>query len=501
MQKIITSIPFLLIALGLAVIGRNNSFESYNTAFITGSIAVGLFAVNFSFLQYGFSPYKSILRTINSRQVWYSVLVIILSLTPLIALAVDVCSVGLAAFMTLPMLTYSAIFLWIIAREESSPAVLTKRIINEKSLDLFVKSYLIKKKELSLSNQKFDFSSLDEAPLHDFRSASENIYLESDPFNLIYNIIVISISNSDTHIYDSSLKNLFLTCDRIKNLPNAAKGDYVALEEHFFVILKRISISTFELDKTGLFSYRFLTICDSYIRYKSSKILQTQKIVYETVSIAVDLTKRILSKSEWQRPLTLISCCRNICQKGMHDKKRETGSDGLFFARLEYLPSSIKLIGQEAIKQKDSDYLFRCLEELGYIGVSAIKNNLYQLVRSCVQFLVQLGRESRAGKIQCFWQSCALEPWQHAEERIWWIFSWLRCIPEDNREMYVGLFERAYSRLNGKEINFSIEIENDQLIVSQSSSGLPHQEQIISNRYVSLIDYSNPENIKEHKLY
>jgi hypothetical protein len=109
------------------------------------------------------------------------------------------------------------------------------------------------------------------------------------------------------------------------------------------------------------------------------------------------------------------------------------------------LPNVIKTLGQEAIIIRNSDFLYRCLDALGWLGCSAVKNNSRDVGLACLQGLIQLGRESRAANLECFWSNCSLLPFDHAYERIDWMLTWVISITQDKRESWLDYWVEEYN--------------------------------------------------------
>ena len=179
----------------------------------------------------------------------------------------------------------------------------------------------------------------------------------------------------------------------------------------------------------------------------------------------------------------------------------ENGTDILYANRILSMISGIKMIGESAITIKNSDVVYRALEDLGYLGCTAVKKNELTAVTKCLQSIVQLGRESNANKLKCFWTHCALETVDHAEQRIYWMMTWISKTPAKDHEQYLRSFMTAYSRLSGKKTILSHNLEEGKSIFTIKKTEEDHIESISDGRYYRTVDYSNPNEVKELKLY
>jgi len=206
--------------------------------------------------------------------------------------------------------------------------------------------------------------------------------------------------------------------------------------------------------------------------------------------------------------LAPIVVARQITQKGVDEPPTTDKPIGekpieelMFRHQLPQLTNVIKTIGHKAIEQKDTDILYRCLDAFGWLGCSAIKTDNQEVGKVCLRALCQLGRESRAAKLECFYSKCALEPWQHAEQRIGWILTWLPKLAEEVQKNWMRSIVEAYSRLHGFDVTIKIEQRNDKPFFGIEISKTPHTcgySDLDGNRTV---DYSGVNFLKDLELY
>src|ERR1700722_6277154 len=137
--KILLSIPFLAIGVLIHFFFKHANLESFDPSFISISLTIATFSISFSFLQYTFSPYKSLLRSITTRQLIFTYTTLIVALAPLAALVVNKSMVPDVSLVTIPLLTYNILLLWAIAYEECDPLFLLNRARKQKKLLEFLK--------------------------------------------------------------------------------------------------------------------------------------------------------------------------------------------------------------------------------------------------------------------------------------------------------------------------------------------------------------------------
>lgn len=176
----------------------------------------------------------------------------------------------------------------------------------------------------------------------------------------------------------------------------------------------------------------------------------------------------------------------------------------------------IKRVGSYAITGGDVETLYRCLESLEWLGCSLAahcalpEHNEDEPLKACISSLVQLGREARNQKLQCFWDRCILPPHIHAEEKLGAILNLLEQIPVSSGEEKFYLqqtISEAYGRLRGYECRiepnpksnpkFWIKDETD-----EHGKKVPMIASMVGGKgYDWQIDYSDVSELKEYTLH
>jgi hypothetical protein len=94
-----------------------------------------------------------------------------------------------------------------------------------------------------------------------------------------------------------------------------------------------------------------------------------------------------------------------------------------------------------------------------------------------------------------------LETIDHADERIWWMLSWVTHLDEKSQKQWVETFQTAYSRLRGFKREIEIAEENGNKGFRFKDSEEPYKESFSKDNYFKTVDYSDFNEIKEFKLY
>ncbi|KUJ54814.1 hypothetical protein AR686_14605 [Chryseobacterium aquaticum subsp. greenlandense] len=394
------------------------------------------------------------------------------------------------------------LILLILSTEESNPKYLLRRMLNNNEVTNFLKRYEIEVKDQINHLKKLEFSKIDETPMHDFgESKYQTILIRNNPFDYINETIEISIKNSDIDKFDSTIDGYLVFINKILN-------HKICLESEFKFKIQKLVKNSFEKVAILISEYpnnknlqnTFIEKVGVYLKGKALENKQTEEVYLNIVSSLTTFAKKMLDVDNSDGALFIVSLNRQLAQKGIYDLSNNE-EDKFFEINLSIFPSEIKVIGQKAVELKNSDFLYRCLEELGYLGCTAIKNNNYHISIQCLQSLVQLGREARANNVKCFWSHCMLETIDHAEERIWWMLSWINHLDLKSQQQWVETFQTAYSRLRGFKREIEIVNDNGKSLFRFKDIDEPYKESFSNGEYYRTVDYSDFKEIKEFKLY
>jgi hypothetical protein len=394
------------------------------------------------------------------------------------------------------------IFLIVVSSEESNPQYLLAKKLSNRRLKRFFKNFDKEQKRHLKELENLEFSKVDETPMHDFGKSKYNtVTIRNNPFDFVNEMIDIAVLNSDVEIFKTAIKSFILLIDKVLSNEIITDAD-VKFKIHKLVnnSFERFVFSIGERSKNKTLQNIFLENISIYLKRQALIHKQTIEININFVVSLSSFAIKILDQGNRDGALYIVSLNRQLAQKGIYDPPNKH-ENRFFELQLPTYPIQIKVIGQKAVEMKNSDFLYRCLEELGYLGCTAIKHDDYHVGIECLQSLVQLGREARANNVRCFWTHCMLETIDHADQRIWWMLSWVPQMDEKEQNRWIESFESAYSRLLGfrrkiirKEINNKIGFE---FIDSEE----PYIERYTEEHYQKEVDYSDFNEVKEFRLY
>jgi hypothetical protein len=161
----------------------------------------------------------------------------------------------------------------------------------------------------------------------------------------------------------------------------------------------------------------------------------------------------------------------------------------------------ITRMGIAAAQHDHSDLHYRCMDGLGFLGVTAIRTHSTTLAIACMSGLVQLGRIARARNLPCFWDRCGLLPDAHAEDRIGWMISWVTHYDANGRERWARTSGDALSRLRGTRTNVQFAEEGGRVKYHIVTTDQPYAIGILDDGRHAQVDYSDPTMLKDFMLY
>jgi len=494
----------IIVSVLLFALVNPDTLHGFEGSLAAVNLSLAVFAINFSFVGYQLSAYRHLYRGISSKQIAASITVLLLGIAAYLVMGFSPRLSPFVALGILPILAFCSVALLMLAKHETNGEVILERMTSsenvKKILDEFAQG--IKRDEESL--EKISLSKRGEKPTHEYDWKLTPRTNANDPFDTLATIAAIAIKNDDLKTFGRCVETGLRKLDQSiayaqKNHAEAYRLNQI-VRNHAENSLRRIFNVVCEKDKGGTFTRTFQDLAARYVITKADLSKQCSDEVFFVLGLMTKIGNQALDYDVRDLVLSPVIVARQIVQKGVDKPLLANEATGVrsidvfeFHHALPRLTNSIKQVGHAAIEKKDAEILYRCLDAFGWLGCSAIKCNDHGVGAACLRGLCQLGRESKAGKLECFWSRCALEPWQHAEERIGWILSWLPQQPKDKHNHWLRSIVAAYSRLHGFE--FSIESQED-------NGELQFQPVVSESPYKSDgSDYSDPASLKDMELY
>ncbi len=497
-------LPFLILSGILYFITQSGNFQTYNRAFITASITIAIFAINFSFLQLQNNKYKQLQNKISGQQLTFSIITLFVSLSPLITLAIDETYVPTISFVAIPLLAYSSILLWQISYDSINPKFLITKNNKERKLKCFLKNFDKENLKKQAFLKEYDSIIPTETPMHDFGSSKfATIFVKDDPFFTIRNICTLSLENGDISVFIQAIESFFELIEKYLDYEVKEKKDSrFKLYQHIEYNLSSIFSKAVGINEKTDFQNKLIETSTIFFKKSSEKYLQTHELVRNLLGAQFKFSMKIVENGNISGAMIFTSTCRYLVQKGIiNPPPKKDNEHGFFMTQLPFLSGYIKELGSKAVEINDSDFLYRCLEELGYLGCTGVKNNDFTTGKLALQYIVQLGRESRAKEMKCFWTHCALEPWEHAHERIWWLLSWVATLDKSTHRSWLDIFEIGYSRILGFKVELTSGEKDGKVGFGIKETKEKHIEGFSKDGYHKSVDYSDFKELKELELW
>jgi len=500
--------------------------ERFHTALFTINVTIAVFAANFSFIAYQFSPYRALLRKISGRQVLAAGTTLLAAILPIAILVIEERWAPTAAVLALPFVSLASILLNQLASSEVDPDRLISRAASSRRI-LNFKSNLIR----ALSANEIEVvekgpQGIEPRPTHEFGWKHPPDVSEEDPFGFLASFATISVSNSDIGAFERALVKTLEAMSLIAGHPTYSRpkrslfkkkssvsnssDEWENVLTHAASTLERIGIIARENDKTDTFSSKYLNKCTSFLLQTAFTDFRQAKLAFAIFGAMMPVAKHLIRKNQLSVVIAPIIAARQLAAQavrlGRH--KNMSGEDMESFIFSHAVPgyaSIIEQLGEEAAdvgsgSRSHSDYFYRCLDALGWLGCTSVKNDHTLMGKECLQGLVQLGRRARARNMECFWSRCALSPFDHALERIEWIASWIPSLDASARDRWVEMIVEACSRLTGFRHKSEWVKEDEKLILQLIRTKEPHKIGFLSSTAIEL-DYSDQKMLKKFELY
>ncbi|MGA7992912.1 MAG: hypothetical protein WCC53_15865 [Thermoanaerobaculia bacterium] len=487
----------------LGYLGWHKEQTGLEPALLTINVTIAIFAVNFSFLEYQFSPYRAVLRGVSPLQLAASVAVLVLAIAPLVGLVATRTWLPTIALISIPLVASASVLLGMLARREASAVALLSRAVSPRALGAFLNEFVEEIRAHLKELEDLQLSKPGGMPTHEYETRTAPETRADDPFNLLASLGSIAIQNSDLHTFQRVVTQALEAARTVGEWKESGESLDLnvrrVLERHAREAIHRLGTAACELDKTETSATKFLDTCAGFVWKRSGENAQTSDVVVVVMWEMSEVAKRLLHKGDTGASSALIPVvvARQAAQKGIEAGK----TDPLFHHDLGYLPRQIKILGQEAIAVGDANYLYRCLDAFWWLGVEAVKADELEVGKGCFGALAQLGREARAKKLECFWSHCATQPPDHANERILSTGGCIMALDPDRRPKWLDVVAEALSRLHGTVHKVMVVDRDGEPAITYRKTDKPYQVRYSDRGGDRTIDYSDPAMTKDLDLY
>lgn len=482
--------------------------QVFTPMLIAVCITTAIFSINFSFYQYQASPYKEITRQLSPTHVRLSLLAFTLSLLPLMALSVSPANATILALSVIPTLgVFGFLLLW-VARHEVDIVTVIKRKTNERQVHKYLQAYSgqVEKKLAEIEGVKL--SDIGDTPMHEWEWTIPPPQPFNSPIMLIESANSLIVKNRDIGAFSMIFEKALDLVNIIYKYQLPKKdGAYKVsgvLNGEARSFIKRMCIDAIDSDVSGALSREIANQISNRLVKLSLTYHQTNDYSFLLLSLLTMVCERCLEREHTEIGIHAVSLSRKIVSKGLERQKGNSQND-IEFSQYEHLlpelTHPIMQVGQQAIKNGNSEILYRCLDAYGWLGCSSIKRKKYQVTVRCLRSLAQLGREARSKNLECFWSRCTIPPWGHAEERLGWIYSWITKIEASEREHWLSAVTQAYQRLLGYQVELVVDESGEKPNLKIIRKNEVYTASYYDHGYERTIDYSDFTFLKDMEMY
>jgi len=474
------------------------------------------FSVNFTFFGYQLSRYKSILEHVTRRQWFNIVLLLVLPFIPLVAFLLTPNLYAHIAFVLLPIIVWLAIDNATLTRAYLDPLTHLKRELTSISTESYVSSlYDSVSLEVRVHEQYLKNRSAFQIPVHEFSFKTDLLGLaRHDLWDKVAVVLKQAVTNNDYPVFIGALEhaiNLLLSTYRYQS---KKKDDYREIGGVQSVSSKRFRGLIHWLinnDAEGIYIESFANKLCAFL--KSSEALE-KPLGNLTENIMSDVTylgSIMLSSKQCVEPMKILNTIHAVIELAIHQIEEDIkGGNERYLDKYNIAGYAhlIKSLCKDAIYNKNTHFVYRCMETLSYLGCSAAKIHSRQTVVACFESLVQIGRTCRKEGIRCFWSHCIIPLHLHAEEFMGHILTWLvRDLKENGSFTLKTCAEWAFSRIRGVQCaiepkpNLNPKFWIKEQLNDDTGKAIAHIERLSGMYgYGGEVDYSNVEDATDYRL-
>jgi hypothetical protein len=428
------------------------SLRPFRPGLLAAVLAVALFAVSLSFVIFQLSPYRSLIPGASGRHLVGVVAVLALALVPVAALAFSPNASAHVSIAVLPVVVLSSVLLVYLAQRKASADELLARRVSRLAVRERCFALVRPLREADAELRAITEASRDAdgqripPPMHEIFHRLLPPPRRDDPLELLVALAAAAVNRGDSYTYSRCVTRALDVLDWVRALTvldNTGKPDHEvqsALLAESDRIVRRVAQAGLRDQQTSAFADQFVNECLRRVRTAIVQNRQGEHSVTDIWHQAVDVAAALVSRESRHSPIAVLMIGRLASEQGLVTVRNPHEA-----YNLSCYPADMEGLGRRAIDVRDTDLLYRCLEAIAWIGCAAARHDDRVMGATCLQALAQLGREVRVAGLECFWQKCLLTPFDHVDERIFWIVSWLPQVPEESRSGWCGLAAGALS--------------------------------------------------------
>jgi hypothetical protein len=489
-------ILFILTKLDIFINFRNGDIQNFIYELVSLNITISTFAIGFSLFQYQFSPFGKFLNSIPIRLTLLHISLLVIALCPLFFLFTESKVIANVSLLSISIICASLFYLSTEAKREILPQTILQKQIDSVKLNHFIEEYIDQIKGSVIPIKDMDEEFFKDMPPHEWDYVLLPNLAFKSPLNTLISLLVTSIEQKDITLFEEIIEKVLIIEEYIdeyissKNLDDDFRSEIINAINNYLknIFLEIVNIIN-SIDDSYLYSEIFVNNICSYLNNEDKNDIR-YKLKLSKGALLV--AKKQFDKKIPDTSRMLITAIRQLVFKNL---KKE------YLHNEEYVLSSlvehIKEIGTYAISQKETDFLYKSMESLCWLGCSAVKFNNIIVGKECLRSLVHLGRVAKKEDLECFWDHCDKTPHEHAIEYLYWITSWINNLDNKSFNLWSNQCIMALGRLTGNK--YTISLKNKKIEITETNEAYEETRMTLeANSFMSrTYNYADKNLIKD----
>jgi len=494
-------LPFICVAVIAAVASGHGTLKAVSTPLLGVAVTLAIFAINLPLITFQLGPYRS---AAGVPRLLYggALFTMLLSIVPLAFLADSQVSAARVSVAAIPVLALCALGLARLAEREGSAEAIVRKLVRPEMLEDFASRFAAAVRAQAERHARLDPDLHDtpvrvSAPMHELMHRPLPPAVDGDPLQGLRQVGRIAATREDLSTFAHVINAFIAVAERLIEATSEDE-DYHVRQAAKDLVNDRFYGLAAGLDRdpsTQALAEGFVETCADYVRDSFHRGRANDDLTHAVAGQGVAVLHRLM-KEDRRGPsfISMLTALRQVTELALRQRPEMMDEYPL-------AGHARRVIGlaNSAIEQGDVDALYRCSETIGWIGCSAVRNDCDEVGRRCAEAIVQLGRVARVRGLDCFWERCSRTPFDHAEEHLEWMITWIPQSTASDKSGWLEMLGRAAARMRGVEIELTLD-DNGKDVKMTVDQTKPHRESIDDHGVLRTYDYSDPEMVDEYLL-
>ena len=494
-------LPFICVAAIASVASGRSTLEAASAPLLAVAVTLAIFAINLPLITFQLGPYRT---AAGVPRLLYggALFTMLLSILPIAFLADSRATAARVSVAAIPVLALCALGLARLGELEGSPEAIVRKLVRPERLDGFVSRFAEAVRAQAERHARLDPDLHDtpvriSAPMHELMHRPLPPAVDGDPLQGLCQVGRIAVTREDLSTFAHVINAFIAVAERLIEVA-AKDDDYHVRQAVKDLVSDRFYGLAAGLDRdagTQALAEGFVETCADYVRDSFHRGRANDDLTHTVAGQGVAVLHRLMKEGRHGPSfISMLTALRQVAELALRQHPEMMDEYPL-------AGHARRVIGlaNSAIDQQDSEALYRCSETIGWIGCSAVRNDCDEVGRRCAEAIVQLARLARARGLDCFWERCSRTPFDHAEQHLEWMITWIPQSAASDKGGWLDVLGRAAARMRGVEIELTLD-DNGKKVTMTVDPATPHKESIDDNGLLRTYDYSDPEMVDEYLL-